>query len=250
MSRFPYLPLPVTLFTMFTLNTVVFVSAEEPVSAPEWGRFRLAPPDTAAPLSPALGTFDLPRPSPLGLRLPDPPPPDSDQAHRDSVIAAFPEYWAKVRAASGMDEELNWRGIGEPRGARLATHWMENAIGTGPDGALTLNLAGIGWSLARAWKARAAERERAERFQRTAEGLIGLAGDLERSQGKNRVAVSFIVARLGFMAKRVGEGNLPPRPERDRIASELKAWAGNPEFASTALSPRLAELCSLYVDYH
>jgi hypothetical protein len=248
MSRFPYPPLPATLFTMFALCAVV--SADEPASAPEWGRFRLAPADTAAPLSPALGTFDVPMPSPLRLRLPDPPPPDSDQAHRDSVIAAFPEYWAQVRAASGMDEEFNWRGLGEPHGARLATHWMENKIVTRPDGSISLNLAGIGWSLIQAWKAKVAEQERAELFQRTARGLIGLATDLEQGQGKNRVGVSFVVARLGFMAKRVAEGKLPPRPERARIASELKAWGENPEFAATALAPRLAELCSLYVDYH
>jgi hypothetical protein len=188
-------------------------------------------------------------PSPLRLRLPDPPAADSDQAHRDSLIAAFPEYWAQVREASGMDREFAWRGLGEPRGLRLATHRIENKIMARPDGSVMLNLAGIGWSLVQAWKEWAAKRERAEHFQRTAEGLIGLAQDLEQAQGKNRLAVSFVVARLGFMAKRVSESNLPPRPERARIASELQAWAENPEFASTALGPRLAELCSLYVDY-
>lgn len=243
----PRFPIPLILF-LFALSAAA--SADEPVTGSDLGTFRLTPPDSAAPLSPALGTFAIPMPSPLRLRLPDPPAPDSDQAHRDSVFAAFPEYWAKVREASGMDKELNRLGIGAPRGMRLATHGMENAIGTRPDGSVTLNLAGIGWALARAWKARAAESERADRFRRTAEGLMGLAGDLERSHGKNRLAVSFIVARLGFMAERVGEGNLPPRPDRDRMASELRAWSENPEFAATALGPRLAELCSLYVDYH
>jgi hypothetical protein len=245
MFRFPILPLTVIFSVLYAV-----VSAEEPASAPEMGRFRLPPPDSAATFYPALGTFDIPMPSPLRLRLPDPPPADSEQAYRDSVIAAFPEYWAQVREASGMDEDFNWRGIIAPRGARLATHWMENKIGFRPDGKVELNLAGIAWSLLQAWKERAAARERAERFQRTAEGLIGLATDLEQSQGKNRLAVSFVVARLGFMAKRVSEGKLPPRPERARIASELTAWADNPEFANTALGPRLAQLCSLYVDYH
>ena len=242
------MPLRLFLILPFALFAAVF--ADERSNDPLPDRFRIPSPDTAAFLSPALGSFDLPMPSPLGLRLPDPPPPDSEQAYRDSVIAAFPEYWARVRAASGMDREFAWRGLGEPRGMRLATHWMEGKLLFRPDGTVFLDLAGIGWSLAQAWKARAAEKARADRFQRTANGLIGLAQDLEQGQGKNRVAVSFIVARLDFMSKRVGEGKLPPRPERDRIASELKAWAGNPEFSDTPLAPRLAQLCSLYVDYH
>ena len=242
MSRHTLLLLPLALLAN--------LAAEEPSYAPDLGRSRLPTPDTAALLSPALGTFSLPMPSPLRLRLPDPPPADSEQAHRDSVIAAFPEYWAQVREASGMDDELNRRGIGAPRGARLATHWMEGLLWVRPDGSVMPDLAGMGRMAYRAWKARAAERERAERFRRTAEGLIGLAMDLEQGQGKNRLAVSFVVARLGVMAKGVSGDKVPPRPDRARIATELQAWIENPEFAATALAPRLAELCSLYVDYH
>jgi hypothetical protein len=191
------------------------------------------------PLTPSRPSF------PSRLESPTPAPslfsfPALDTLGKDPKAFDFQEYWAQVEKENGIDDLRRRVGM-------LSTDSrVPSAVPEG-QGLSSLNLLGSGVLLYRAWKAHDEKAARERRFQMRVGGLIDLASRFEDRQGA-APGISIIVAKLDFMGKRVA-GSLPNRQERRMFTENLKAWAVNPVFDTTALGPALMEVCRLYEEY-
>ena len=203
------------------------------------------PPPATAPHNFAAPTLHNPLADqlPLSLTIMSVYQPPESLGVEAKAVAGFPVFWAKVEKENGIDELRAQLGMGriDPKGI-----W-KSPMGATVDGQVYLDFFSIGSSVYNAWRLREESKAKEDRFQAQVQGLMGLTRELSLRKGDSP-AISVILAKLDFMGKRV-KGELPKRYDRKIFTENLKAWAVNPLFDSTALGPRLIELCRAYEEY-